>query len=248
MGDEAAVIEKEQVEPEAGAEEVAGDGTDIGREDAGGEDPEGAESEIDDDGSGTIEERYARLKDRFGKRVGKLTARAKSAEERLAAAESELQAFRGQDVANLPLPASYLKPDERALIKAADVAEERVKFLLRHRDGVVNEKDPSKGMTADEVAEELATVQAQAIRLTAKADGVYERGKQKMLRHLELGRKAEAELAAAARKKATVTRGPGSDSPAASTRIVEAPTSESFKKLGGNRDAAVKVLRNLVPE
>lgn len=127
------------------------------------------------------EEKQARLdaksQERIDKRIGELTAKAKTNEDRAAVAEAKLAEITtklervssqaaGKTLGLHPL---LMAESEETIEKWEQSADEFEDFALEHGDGYEDEKDPSKSMTAGQISALLARLRSERARIVPKA-------------------------------------------------------------------------------
>lgn len=189
-GDEEAAAEPtgEEAQGDEGAEEQAGEAE--GQDDA--EDGKAGDEEAEEDGkadeeeeAGEKAEKGSHRNEKAERRIGELTARAKAAEAerdslRAAAADAEAKA-------GLGLHPSYLAKEEADLIRKADELERKQAELFEHIDEGMELAD-GKSLTKQEVRREYMRVQAESLRIGARANAVYEARMKQMLDDMRAGR------------------------------------------------------------
>lgn len=164
----------------------------------------------------------AEVQERLNRRFGKLTkarreaeakateaeARAATAEERVAAAEKLAQDEERARAYALGLPPEYLGKEEAAVLaKDAELRQQRA--LLRPYRTTGYEGENGKSYTAEQIQERLDAIADELGEVGGRAREIRDRRQAEMLRHLRLGREAEAKgktADAVTRKPATGTR------------------------------------------
>jgi hypothetical protein len=191
---------------------------------------------------------------RAEKRIHKLTAQRNEAREKLEATESALKAAREAANSQVELQADYLKADEMAQIKRANQMIERRKFLIKRLGvGYEDEKDPSKSLTAEQVAEELSLIDDYSGDIS-DAQRIYRERKQQMLDDMKAGRMLRLSKQALTKNKKPAPSVKSTTPSAAATRsVASSQTSrrgvniDRFVKNGGGAEAAIRELEELVP-
>jgi hypothetical protein len=141
-----------------------------------------------------------------------------------------------------------------AQIKKANQMIERRKFLIKRLGvGFEDEKDPSKSLTAEQVAEELSQIDDYSGDIS-DAQRIYRERKQQMLDDMKAGRMLRLSKQALTKNKKPVPAVKSTTPSSAATRSVAAsqPTRrginlDRFNKNGGDSDAAIRELEELVP-
>jgi hypothetical protein len=191
---------------------------------------------------------------RAEKRIHKLTAQRNEVREKLEAAEKALAAAREAANSGVELQADYLKAEEMAQIKRANQLIERRKFLIKRLGvGFEDEKDPSKSLTAEQVAEELSLIDDYSTEIS-DSQRIYRERKQQMLDDMKAGRMLRLSKQALTKNKKPVPAVKSTTPSSAATRSVAASQParrgvnlDRFNKNGGDSDAAIRELEELVP-
>jgi hypothetical protein len=221
---------------------------------ADGEDEETEESEEADE-EDEPESEHAHKGARAEKRIHKLTAQRNEVREKLAVVEGELTAAKAVVESNIPLPADRLTPEQYRAIRQANDLEVREEFLLSHVGvGYEDDNDPSKSLTAKQVAEELVQVR-RAQSHVGDARRMYEEAKRQFLEDAKAGKllRLSKQALNKTKKPAPVVKSSSSPSAtaarsAASSQIQRRGMSvDRFRKSGGSEDAAIRELEELVP-
>lgn len=202
----------------------------------------------------------------FDSRLGREVAKRKTEHEKAEALttkvttlEGELTALKSAAEGNVPLHPEWVPAADLAAIAEAGRLETEAQRLKRNWQGVENE-DPAKAMTAEQVQQEYARVTAELAALRPKADAAWKSGQAQFVADAKLGRKIREDRAKAAElAKSGKTDGEGRTAAtvvpagqgAAGRTPISTPTKrgqsgERFDKAGGTREAAEKELAELV--
>jgi len=208
------------------------------------------ESESDEE---TKTDAKAHTGQRAEKRIHKLTAQRNEAREKLEATEKALTAAREAANSQVELQADYLKADELSLIKKAIGLIERRKFLIKKLGiGYEDDKDPSKSLTAEQVAEELSSIDDFSDEI-GNAQRIYRERKQQMLDDMKAGRTLRLSKQALTKNKPAPTVKSTTPSATATRSVASSQTTrrgvsiDRFNRNGGGADAAIRELEELVP-
>ena len=211
-----------------------------------------ADEESESDGE-TKTDAKAHTGQRAEKRIHKLTAQRNEAREKLEATEKALTAAREAANSQVELQADYLKADELSLIKKAIGLIERRKFLIKKLGiGYEDDKDPSKSLTAEQVAEELSSIDDFSDEI-GNAQRIYRERKQQMLDDMKAGRTLRLSKQALTKNKPAPTVKSTTPSATATRSVASSQTTrrgvsiDRFNKNGGGADAAIRELEELVP-
>jgi hypothetical protein len=211
-----------------------------------------ADEESESDGE-TKTDAKAHTGQRAEKRIHKLTAQRNEAREKLEATEKALTAAREAANSQVELQADYLKADELALIKKATGLIDRRKFLIKKLGiGYEDDKDPSKSLTAEQVAEELSSIDDFSDEI-GNAQRIYRERKQQMLDDMKAGRTLRLSKQALTKNKPAPTVKSTTPSATATRSVASSQTTrrgvsiDRFNKNGGGADAAIRELEELVP-
>lgn len=174
--------------------------------DAEDADAEKAEAEAKDDDAEEAEEERKEPSHGEVKRINKLTARAKAAEERAAALEKELAeakakpAITPEQVAKLDIPAEYLKADEVKVLEQADTLSKQFAWLKQNRGGYSG--PGPNGATVEYSAEQIADLREEVllkmVAVSPKAEAIRERARAELAADLAQVRQLKARPAASA--------------------------------------------------
>jgi len=242
--DEAKVEDDESKDTDADAEEEADDGED-------------SEDEEDEQTGDDAEEEAETPEKVTGsqKRINKLTAQKNEAREKLETAEKRLKVMEERGNANIPLLADYVSADDMSAIKQANEVTARREWLLEHVGvGFEDEGDDSKDLTAKDVAKELAKLDRYSDDIS-DAKRIYREAKKQQLEDTIAGRLLRLSKAAVIKSKEK--KPPPKVKTSAGTSSTQKKTSsvsnrrgqnvERFTKAGGDDDAAIRELSELVP-
>jgi len=242
--DEAKVEDDESKDTDADAEEEADDGED-------------SEDEEDEQTGDDAEEEAETPEKVTGsqKRINKLTAQKNEAREKLETAEKRLKVMEERGNANIPLLADYVSADDMSAIKQANEVTARREWLLEHVGvGFEDEGDDSENLTAKDVAKELAKLDRYSDDIS-DAKRIYREAKKQQLEDTIAGRLLRLSKAAVIKSKEK--KPPPKVKTSAGTSSTQKKTSsvsnrrgqnvERFTKAGGDDDAAIRELSELVP-
>lgn len=189
----------------------------------------------------------------YQKRIDKLVAQRNEARDKLTAAETRVKELEERVGDSIELHTDYLTKDELARIKQAKQLMGREEFLMMHLTGYDDDEDPSKSLTAKQVAQELVQIRRMSDEIT-DAQRLYRERKAQQLEDMRNGRLLR--LSKKALKKTEVkpkttikTVTTASSSPkAVTTQPKRGQNVERFLKSGGGEDAAARELAELVPD
>lgn len=200
----------------------------------------------------------------FNERLGKEVAKRKAEQEKAEAAASKAQSLEGELAtlkaaaeSRIPLHPEWAEKTDLDAIVESNRLEDEVARLKENWNGVEDEKDPTKSMTAQQVQQRYAQAVAELAALKPKAVEAWNKAHQQFLDDARAGRKLRLERAKAAEvaakgaaatgKTTVVPAGSGAAGKAVTTPAIRGGQSrERFEKLGGTREAAEKELAELV--
>jgi hypothetical protein len=139
-------------------------------------------------------------------------------------------------------------------VKQANEMIERKQFLMEHIGvGFEDEKDPSKSLTAKQLAEELAKIDRHS-SMISEAQKVYEEAKRQQLEDTKVGFMLRLSKQALTKNKKPVPTVKASAPSATAARSAASShvqrrgmNADRFRKSGGSEDAATRELEELVP-
>ena len=198
---------------------------------------------------------------RLGREVAKRKAEADKAEAlatKLSTLEGELARLKAATEANIPLHPEWTeKPDLDAIVESNRLEAEVARLKANWRG--IEDDDPAKSMTAEQVQQRYAQAAAELAALRPKADTAWKKAHQQFVEDAKLGRQIRAERAKAAaaaaaagkpgavKPTAVVPAGQGAAGrPATSAPAVRGPSRERLEKAGGTREAAERELAEMV--
>ena len=252
VGDEPVAEEQESTSEETPADEA--ETTDVEDESETEEETEDSDEESESDEEEADPKAKAHKGERAEKRIHKLTAQRNEAREKLETTEKALQAARLKAESSIPLERDYLNADELAKVQKAITLGDRKKFLMKHIGvGVEDPSDESKSLTAKQVAEELAAIEDHADEIS-EAQKLYRERKQQQLDDMKAGRMLRLSKASLTKIKKTAPTVKTTPASATAARSVASSlpqrrgvNADRFVKNGGDRDAALRELEEMVP-
>lgn len=185
----------------------------------------------------------------------KATEAREAAERERDALKTQIDAQAAEVAERMALDPSYLAPEDRKVILRANELEAEIAELSEHPEGVEND-DPAKALTAQQVSRRLNLAQVELSRIGGRADASYRAAKQQQNADLALGRTIRLEREAASRLKlAPVKPAPRATPPAPPAASTARPLgspgttrpdiSRVFKEAGGGLKGAEAALAAL---
>lgn len=199
------------VSPEANPAEAVEPATEPEPKDAEDEEPD-AEEESEEDEPKEDQEKPKELSHGEQKRISKLTARAKTAEEKAAALEKELAELKAkpaltpEQLANVEIPAEYLNANEAQVLQQHAVLKQGLSWLKQNRNGFSGTVQGAPvEFTADKIADLREEYLEKLAEIGPRAAQIRERAHAELAADLSAARAAQVKPAAqAATAKATV--------------------------------------------
>lgn len=196
-------------------------------------------------------------------RIGKITRKAKEAQEKLTAAETRLQELEARGSAGLDelavklgLHAEYVKPDEIKVIERYDQLRRFKRFCAENRGGIeANAETGSTGYTAGQIAVREMEIDEELATVGGRAREIRTRVQQELRADLTNGRKLRASGTAGAGGKPAI-KPPVLPGPAGAGRKPTDPANrakagfdpDQFAKEGGGKAALTKQYENMFRE
>lgn len=183
-------------------------------------------------------EQQAVFEERLGKEIAKTrtaTTELEQVRKTLSEREQALATATANLEAHIPVHPDWVKPDEMTLIRKANELEAEVERLAAHWDGIEDE-DPSKKMSAQQVQQRHATATAQLAAIRDRADTAWKTGHRQLIEDAKYGRRIRERIAAAkASAGKDADKGKGGASAAAAARGSAAPGGAPLRS-GGTID------------
>jgi len=191
-GDNAAAGEEEESAGEENGEEEPGtDDDDSGDENAGEEEDDPEVKKLPDHVQEKINKRISKVvakqKD-AEERAESAEARAVEAEEKLKETETRMSDAERQEAYKLGIHPDYLEKDEREIIKHAEELEQAEDWLFEHLDGYEAEKSDERSYTAAEIRRRYNQVRRELMKVGARAEGLRSERMKLMLEDMRAGR------------------------------------------------------------
>lgn len=258
--EETAVAGTEAEETTGAAEETTeetGEETAGAGEEQTGEDTEGTD-EIQD---GEIKGIAGKDQEAVNRRIGKVVARAKAAEERAAAAEKELTELKGkaeggllEQVRKLGLSADLVTKDDAQTLDRYRKLRAQKTWCRTHEDGYEGKGGDDESVSAQAVRKRLVEIEDELEEIGASAREIQQRSDKRAREIWAAGLKALSKPAASGGGKKVVKPpqlpsggGAAAKPPVSARKGKESFDSGEFRKAGANKAALEKQFEKLYP-